>query len=343
MPLSIALLGQALINHDLRDHPYPDFRRLAEILGAADVRFSDLEGALHTPQCESPTREGVFLHCAEPVVLDCLMDLRINLLALSNNHAFDFGTGGILGTMAEVRARGVVFAGAGASAAAAAAPSFLVTPNGTVALVAAATGKVRPGGAATASRPGVNELRRDAAGALDGPDLERNLAAVAAAAAQADATIFYHHNHDWEPDNRDTPPWQMSFARAVIDAGATTFVGHGVPRMHGIEIYRGRPIFYGLGSFIFQTATAIGHYPADCWESAIAQCRFAGGRLATMELVPIALNERGVTAADHLETRGRPHLAAGAAATAILERLAALSRPFGTHIEIGDGVGRIAV
>ena len=46
------------------------------------------------------------------------------------------------------------------------------------------------------------------------------------------------------------------FARAVIDAGADVFVGHGPHVLRGIEIYKGKPIFYSLSNFIFQNETA---------------------------------------------------------------------------------------
>ena len=53
----------------------------------------------------------------------------------------------------------------------------------------------------------------------------------------------------------DTPPWQRDLAHQAVDAGAGIFVSHGPPLLHGIEIYRGKPIFYGLGGFFFQTIT----------------------------------------------------------------------------------------
>lgn len=70
---------------------------------------------------------------------------------------------------------------------------------------------------------------------------------------QADYVFVYHHDHYWAPDWQDTPEWKKQWRRACIDAGATAFISHGVPVIHGIEIYRDRPIFHGLGNFIFHT------------------------------------------------------------------------------------------
>jgi len=58
----------------------------------------------------------------------------------------------------------------------------------------------------------------------------------------AECVIVYQHSHYWDRgDWRRTPEWQKRWARRCIDAGATAFVGHGVPLLHGLEIYRGRP------------------------------------------------------------------------------------------------------
>ena len=275
----------------------------------------------------------MFLHAADPVVLDCLRALSISLVATANNHVGDLGSGGIIGALRELDMRGIAHAGAGVNLAAAAAPVYRRTGNGTVALVAAASGAIREGAAATASRAGVNELRRGADGALDAADLGRILGAIAAAAEQAEIVLACHHNHILEEGGRRTPEWQRQFARRSIDAGASLYLGHGAPRLHGIEIYRGRPIFYDLGNFIFQTATEDGFYDGEVWQSVIAECRFAGGRFRDVRLTPVQLNDRGVGGPADLKTRGRPSIARGAAAASILGRLAELSQAYGTVIE----------
>jgi poly-gamma-glutamate capsule biosynthesis protein CapA/YwtB (metallophosphatase superfamily) len=51
-------------------------------------------------------------------------------------------------------------------------------------------------------------------------------------------------------DRFDTPQWQVEWAHQLIDAGATIYAGHGDPALHAVEIYKGRPILYGLGNYI---------------------------------------------------------------------------------------------
>lgn len=318
----ITLAGQALMKYPLCAAPYPGLEAvIAELRGGTAV-FTDLEVAIETPQSGSPTREGTFLHTTGPEVLDCLQEMGFDLLALANNHAWDLGTAGVLATRDAVARAGFGHAGTGRDADEAAAAGFAPgVPR--VALVAMATGKIREGAAATAARPGVNELRMQD-GRLQEDDVARNLRAIAAARRQADHVIAYLHNHQWGDDMRRTQDWARELARHCVDAGADVFASHGAPLLHGIEVYRGRPLLHGLGSLVFQSRTAPGHYPPEVWESAIVHCDFAGGRLAALRVVPVSLNEIGDDADDPWRTRGRPRIATGEARSRILGRVAAL-------------------
>ncbi|MEY2881205.1 MAG: hypothetical protein RLZZ15_3585 [Verrucomicrobiota bacterium] len=332
-PLRVALTGQALIQHDLRAVAPEKFAALAAALAGRDAVFTDLETVIDLGRGVK-TRDSQFFHAAPPAVLDCLREWHFNLLALSNNHSFDLAAEGVLATREAVGARGFVYAGTGADLAAAAAPAFLPTPRGKVALVSFASGKIAAGGAATADRAGVNEVRLDpATGEIDATDAARVFAALRLAAQSAAVVIAYQHDHYWEPDNRVTPAWKKKFAGACVEAGATVFVSHGAPLLHGLELHRGRPIFYGLGGLVFHTITAPGYYLPEVWESVIADAEFSGGQLTALRLRAVALNERGEgepPSPRFYATRGAPTLATGPAARAILARLAALSAPLGT-------------
>ena len=336
--LKLTLLGQALIEHDVAADAWPDRPGLAARLAGADSCFSNLETVILGPRAGAPTREALTLHAAGPEVIETLKAMNVRLLATANNHAFDLGSGGILDTLAALRAADVPAAGSGEDLASAAAPAYHETPRGTVALVACATGKVREGGAATPSRPGVNEVRRDAGGQVDAVDASRMMDALSDAARRADVVIAYQHNHDWEPDMAMVPAWQSAFARRCVAAGASVFVGDGAPLLQGVEIYRGAPIFYGLGNFVFQTEKPPGAYPSEAWESVIVECEFRARRCRSARLVPIRLNEIGRAGPGDMATRGMPGLAHGAQGRAILERVAGRSRPLGGRLRV-DGRG----
>lgn len=341
-PLRISLLGQALIEHAATDREWPGRRGIAARLARADVVFTNLETVIQGPNSGAPTREALTLHAADAGVLDTLVSVHVNLMTTANNHAFDLGSGGILDTVTALRSAGLVSAGSGENLAVASAPARLTGRSGTTALVAFATGKIRPGGAATPGGIGINELRRDSDGEPNAGDLARILNAIAAARETSDVVLACQHNHDWESDPADVPGWQRALARRCVDAGASAFVGHGVPVLQGIEFHRGAPLFYGLGNFIFQTEKPVGAYGPDSWEGVIVDCTFVEGRFVAARLVPLTLNEVGLGGVDDMATRGFPRVAGPVEGRAILERLTVGSRALGVSLDLGtDTEGRL--
>jgi poly-gamma-glutamate capsule biosynthesis protein CapA/YwtB (metallophosphatase superfamily) len=333
----IVLLGQALIQYSPQPGEWRDEAKFAALFAGADACFTDLETAIRGAHPGTPTREGVFVHVADPSVLDTLMHANVTMLATSNNHAYDLNSAGVMDAISEIDRRGFTHAGSGATLPDATAPAYRRTPHGTVALVSMATGAIREGGAATATRPGVNEIRRDTSGALNADDVARTCAAIGEAAKMADITIAYHHNHYWEKDMAAVPAWQRALARQCVDAGASLFASHGAPLLQGIEVYRGRPIFYDLGSFFFQTATAPDAYGPEVWQSVIADCRCSKAGFESLSLIPVQLNAVGENGPSDLKTRGLPSFAQGPDAERILKHLEEMSAPFGTSLSIESG------
>ena len=342
-PIRLTLLGQALLEHDLRTQVWPDRDKVAALVGRGDVAFTNLETVIKGDSVGAPTRELLTLHAGGPEVIDCLKSLNINLVATANNHAFDLGPEGILSTLAALDAAGLPHAGTGKDLASASAAAFQTTRSGArVAVIGFATGKVRDGGAASPTRPGVNEVREVSDGVLNTEDTARVFASIRAAAASADLVIAYHHNHLWGADSAVTYPWQQALAKACIDAGATVYMAHGAPMMHGLEFYKDAPMFYGLGNFIFQTETKPGTYSQRSWDGLVVDCRFGGGKRPIIELTPLSQNETVLGGVEDFETRGRPSLATAAAATRILSDFASRSKAFGATVSIVNGVGRVA-
>lgn len=180
---------------------------------------------------------------------------------------------------------------------------------------------------------------------IDAVDLERNLGAIAAAAKDGSLVVAYLHHHHWAPDWYQVPGWVSGVARACIDAGASLFVSHGAPVLQPIEIYRGRPIFYSLGNFIFHVRSEKSTWTApEVWESVVAAPTFDGdNRLVEIWLHPVVIGGEQALEDGVLERRLAPHLATGAGAQRILARLAEQSAGLGTDIQLSDGVGIIRV
>ena len=368
--ITITLAGQSMIRSDIRATA-PAAVPVIQGLLKGDVVFTNFEAAV-AEKGETVHEGRGFL--APPEALDALIAFGFNLLALSDNHAFDLKVTGIQHTIREADSRKIVHAGTGNNLAEAAAPSYLHTPKGTIALIASASGLITPEASATAERPGVNELRIEAGdqeneATADLPssqgnspnegDSERILQSIRDARPHADLVIVYQHNHVFGNHSFATiftegmqerlapNDWLKKWTHAEVDAGADIIVMHGAPLLHGVEIYHGRPIFYDLGNFIFNVPpvlTAI--VEPMTWESVVAYLQFHGKNLESISFRPIALNYVGegqpdihnaYTNNEFLDTRGLPSPATGARAGYILQRLADASKPFGTTVEItGD-------
>ncbi|RUX08603.1 CapA family protein [Mesorhizobium sp. M2A.F.Ca.ET.037.01.1.1] len=173
-------------------------------------------------------------------------------------------------------------------------------------------------------------------------------------------------NHGHEPGNwsQEPPDYEQSFAHKMIDAGADAYIGHGPHLLRGIEIYRGRAIFYSLGNFFEDDlgtpcgADMFDKYAKDprvdtdaevkvaemargftdpvFYESIVTGSRFEQNQLAELRLYPIELGH-----SKRFADRGIPHLATGSQARVTLERLQKLSEPFGTEIAIENSIGII--
>lgn len=333
-PVRISLLGQSLIKTDLRTIGWKHGANFRKLLRGQDAVFTDLESVISGPLAGASTRpnNSEVHHVADPSVIDCLTSLGVNLFATSNNHAWDLDTGGILSTIQALNERGLSFAGTGRDLAAASSPVWL-KGRSMVALVAAASGAIREGAAATMTRPGVNELVRGPDGALTTSDVERYLAAIRVARGTGATVIAYLHNHHWEKQKSDTPAWQRVLAKAAIDAGACTFVAHGVPELQGIEYYNGAPLFHGLSSFIFQTEKAEEAYGPEAWQSLVADLEIKNNRVTRATLWPVQLDYSGIIY-NGRRFRGSPALAEGKGAEIILERVRMLSERLGNTVSL---------
>ena len=373
--LTLTLTGQSMIRSDLRATA-PDAVPRIQALLHGDVVFTNFEGTIAAAGQTVTGGGRGFLAPAE--ALDALQTLGFNLLSLSNNHAYDLKELGIDNTLREVERRRIVHAGIGATLAEAAAPSYLHVGNVTVALVASASGLIAPGGAARADGRGVNELRVMAGSVVneasaDLPDAPRNapnpedaariLRAIRDAKARADLVVVYQHNHvfgnrsfntifaEGLAERLEPNAWLRDWTHAEVEAGADVVVMHGAPLLHGVEIFRGKPIFYCLGNFIYNVPPAVWYISEPMsWESVVAHLEFKDQTLRSVTLRPIALNYVGKGEADvqsqytsneFLHTRGLPSAATGAQARYILERLRDYSNVFGTRIVIDGAAASI--
>ena len=199
-------------------------------------------------------------------------------------------------------------------------------------------------------------------------DLDALVASVRNAHRQSEWVIVSSHTHESGPGGQQTPPeFLVTAAHQAIDAGADIFVSHGPHILRGIEIYKGKPIFYSLGNFIFEnetmlfqpaesydslglpsSATVADFYDArsgndtrgfpaqkSVWESAIAEVSFNKDHtLDKITLIPISLGFQ-----EQRSERGRPRLASPEQSKLTIDTLTKLSEPFGTKVVFSAGRG----
>ncbi len=200
----------------------------------------------------------------------------------------------------------------------------------------------------------------------DAGDTEDILRWVREARRQADWVLLSIHCHEHDVDPEAAPAFLETFARRCIDEGVDVFIGHGPHFARGVEIYRGKPILYGLGNFVFQNETyrwapqetyeahGLGYdnTTADAWDARtmggtvsfysdpkywrglVAQPLFRGWELKELRLHVADLGYR-----QPRSRNGRPVLAGAEVAAETLDRVARLSEPYGTRIDVRDGTG----
>jgi poly-gamma-glutamate synthesis protein (capsule biosynthesis protein) len=309
--------------------PAVPFRLVRPLFQAADLVFSNLECCLYTPPGgHSFHNEGFF---ADPDIgARALTDAGIGAVGLANN--VNYGDAAILASIARLDAAGIPHTGAGPTRAAATIPA-IVSRAGTrfgflqrssvfwptnhevgehdpgIAVLRAHTAyqvpmhKTRPE-IPPMNRPGIPPI------IVTWPD-PAYLAAftddIRALRPRVDVLVASLH---WGL-GKDVLDYMRQIAHAAIEAGADVVIGHGPHYSLAVEMYRGRPIFYGLGSFCFHTGHG-GRAHGD-WIGMMASVSFAAGGVtdtrfrfvrhnAANETVPCRLSDEAAELAD-LATR----------------------------------------
>jgi poly-gamma-glutamate synthesis protein (capsule biosynthesis protein) len=193
-------------------------------------------------------------------------------------------------------------------------------------------------------------------------DVSDILAEVRRVRAIAEAVVVSVHSHEPSNDSDEPAEFFKTFAHQAIDAGAALVVGHGPHRLRGVEVYNRGAILYSLGNFVYQPSEGhpstsdpydagidmyslamglsgggapvrFGPESEEWWEGAVAVATLDAGVPRSLQIHPTDLG---------VETPGRrglPRTPTSTGAVRILERLAQLSKLYGTTIRIENGVG----
>jgi poly-gamma-glutamate capsule biosynthesis protein CapA/YwtB (metallophosphatase superfamily) len=324
-------VGDVFIN---RPDPTDAFRRSATLLRQIDLVFGNCEGAFTDRPHFAPSAGWRVV--APEVNGAGLRDAGFHVMACANNHSLDAGHEGLADTLSLLQRQGIATVGAGPDAAAAHAPAVLERAGLRIAFLAYAS-VYQAGYEARKAVPGLAALRIhshyyipdwDAYGKVEPgappqvrtvpypEDLEKLCTQVGAAKRAADLVVVSLHQGQASRPAVLTD-YERVLARAAIDCGADVVLGHHHHFLRGIEVYAGKPIFYGLGHFVFDlpgldTALtpvelaklhAMGEYAIyprpgyplspfhpDAGMTMVALCCYDGANLVSAGFVPCVIN-----------------------------------------------------
>jgi poly-gamma-glutamate capsule biosynthesis protein CapA/YwtB (metallophosphatase superfamily) len=328
--------------------PNVPFARVHDIFRAADLRFSNLECCLYTPPGgHSVENEGFFV---DPTVGGkVLTSAGIDAVGIANN--VNYGEAAITASVAQLDRLGIAHCGAGADRVAARKVA-IVPRNGLrfgflqrssvywptnheaterasgIAVIRAHTAYQVP---MHKTRPEIPPLNRPGIPPTvvtwaDQRYLDWLREDIAAARAAADFVVVSCHWGLW----KDVLSYMTEIAHAAIDAGADLVIGHGPHHFLPVEVYRGKPIFYGLGSFSFHTGHG-GRKHGD-WVGIMADLLLDGSTIAEAGFRFVRHNDRNETVACALSDE-----------VEALAEMQQQSATFGTHLEPRGDVVMVAL
>jgi poly-gamma-glutamate synthesis protein (capsule biosynthesis protein) len=244
-----------------RDDPRECFSRTRDLLSSADFAFCQLETSLAEKGVRLPQARHAVL--TRPNVAPAMREAGFTAVSFAGNHCLDWGNDAFFETIGHLKSVGMDVVGAGANIIEAR-KAIIQSANGVrIAFLAYST--ILPQAYwAEVNRPGCAPMR---AHTIHEPiehdqpgtparihtfphreDLAAMCADIHAAKQQADVVVVSHHwgvhfvpyvLADYQPD----------VAYAAIDAGADIILGHHAHILKGIEVYKGKPVFYSLCNF----------------------------------------------------------------------------------------------
>jgi poly-gamma-glutamate synthesis protein (capsule biosynthesis protein) len=319
--------------------PTVPFARVRDRLHAADVVFANLECCFYEPEGErSIEDEGFYapLKSAEALTF-------AGVHAVGNANNVNYGAPAIRSSLRRLDEIGILHTGAGVNSVEARQPVIVERDGVRLGFLQRTSVYWSHGHEATATYPGVATVRAHTAyrpqieqlRTLTRPGMPPEIVTwtdpasltqfredLGALRRRADMVIASHH---WGLDH-EVLDYQVEIAHAAIDAGADLVMGHGPHMPLGIEIYQDKPIFYGVGSFSFETGHRGRAHPD--WIGLMLHVATEDGALVRAAFSFVRHNAQN-------ETVPRPI----AAAQLELNHLRHLSARFNTSLEVeGDEV-----
>ncbi|MCM1141873.1 MAG: CapA family protein [Muribaculum sp.] len=214
----------------------PLFGKIKSVFEGNDLNIVNFETTVANPSFKPINKIGARLKTT-PEACDALKYLGVNVVTLANNHAFDYGLPALELTLSELKKREIQTVGAGLNRHEASQPLYQTINGETIAIINCCEHEY---GIATDDCAGTNPL-----------NAVSQFYAITEARKKADYTIvIVHGGHE----HFQLPSLRMQdLYRYFIDLGADAVINYHQHCFSGMEIYKGKPIYYGLGNFAFDT------------------------------------------------------------------------------------------
>ncbi len=248
------------------NRPDPDsiFDLVKAQIKAADFAFGQIEavysnlGCLNVSGTSSPLR-------GDPENVAAMARAGFNIASLASNHCMDYGVEGFRDMLEQFRQHKIKVFGAGENLAEARKPHIIEHHGNRIGWLAYCSilpmrywaDVDRPGCAPARARTVYETLEPDQPGTPpriitypNDEDLAGMLSDIRTLKAQVDVVVVSMH---WGLHFREAElaTYETKYGRAAIDAGADIILGHHQHILKPIEVYRGKPIFYGMANFAF--------------------------------------------------------------------------------------------
>jgi len=298
--VSILVFGDTNIQN--RDNPVEAFKYLLPTFQAADVRIGNLEGPF-AGTSDDPMRPDIphkenWSH-SEPEMVEGIVGAGIDAVSVANNVTWPWMA--LMRSIKVLEEHNIPYTGGGKNIDAAHEPVILEKNGTKIGFLAYACTVFPFQHAAKENRPGIATVRINTSyqppPKYDKPgtppvivtipveeELQRMEKDIADLKEKVDIVISsYHWGRSHYPKLID---YQIKVAHAAIDAGADVIMGHGNHLLGPVEVYKNKPVFYGLANLVFDWFDML-----DRKNGMLAKVDVKNGELDRVSFVPLYRNE----------------------------------------------------
>ena len=283
--INLVIVGDMEIN---RKDPEKVFDKVIPDLNQGDILFGGLEASLS--ERGSPL-QGKIIMRHSPEMIKGYLAGRFDVLAFASNHCLDYGIEPFLDTLELLDHNQIRYVGAGRNIDEARTPKVIEKKGVRVGFLSYLL-DVPLGWWAHPTKPGVAPIRVDP---LFGPpyvneeDLESMAADISNLRPRVDILVSSYH---WgSSQSRTLTLSQRAVAHAAINAGADLVIGRHPHILQGVEVYKGKGIFYSLGNFVLDHAHPM--FLPTVKESILIKCLIENKAIRRLSFSPVILGDDG--------------------------------------------------